>query len=313
MPGGELNEEALQLVRFLRDLTRSRRTRILDFAGYDEVHWLADLPGEVTVRADAMAGDSRELFSIPVIPLNPPSALEDFDGWLALRRWYRTLRALATVPVDRELILAVGLLTWTSADGVAVRNHLLSTPVRVHVDPQTERVHVVMTDRPTALQDRDLLEDLAGFRPARTDWLRDAVRSGQGTGLQDSVADVLRKWCGFAFDEPIPFREDWTDDLAGGVTAGASPGSGSPPRWSCARAARPRSSTTSTAWWPSSTTATCRPGWPGSCVRAPTTGSLTSGTGRRSVTCSPRCSPGASGSWSPRPPPRRSTTPCRPS
>ncbi|MEO5878075.1 MAG: hypothetical protein ABIS86_19095, partial [Streptosporangiaceae bacterium] len=157
-----------------------------------------------------------------------------FDGWLALRRWYRTLRSLAQVPADRELVLAVGLLTWTSADGVAVRNHLLSTPVRVGVDPETERVDVVVGDRPTVLQDRDLLEDLAGFRPARTDWLRDAVRTGQGTGLQDSVADVLRKWCGFAFDEPIAFREDWTDDLTGG---------GSRVRLAPALVLRPRSET----------------------------------------------------------------------
>ncbi|MEO5878367.1 MAG: hypothetical protein ABIS86_11740, partial [Streptosporangiaceae bacterium] len=81
MPNEELSQEALQLVRFLRDLTRSRRARILDLGGYDESHWLADLPGEIDVRAEARAGDV--LFSVPVIPLNPPAALEQFDGWLA--------------------------------------------------------------------------------------------------------------------------------------------------------------------------------------------------------------------------------------
>ncbi|GAA3232426.1 hypothetical protein [Actinocorallia longicatena] len=219
---GELNAEAVQLLRFVRDLTRSRRARVLDVAGYDEVHWLAELPGELRVQLDARGGEV--LFGLPPIPLSPPAALEEFDGWLALRRWYRTLRGLAEVPRDRELVLAVGLLTWQAGDGTGVRNHLLATPVRVTVDPATERVDVVLSTRPTSLQDRDLLEDLPGFRPARTDWLRDAVRTGQGAGLQDSVADVLRKWCSFAFDEPIDFREDWTDEqAANGSAAGAPP------------------------------------------------------------------------------------------
>jgi hypothetical protein len=209
----------VQLIRYLRELTRARRETVRDVAAYEQVHWLAELPGEVYVETDAAAGDV--LFSVPVIPITPPAALEEFDGWLGLRRWYRTLRSLAGLAGDEyELVLATGLLTWQSADGVRVRNHLLVTPVEVVVDPQTERADVLLVDRPTVIQDRELLDGLAGFRPARTDWVRDAVRSGQGYGLQDSAADVLRKWCTFAFEDgTVGFREDWTDDEAAGAAS----------------------------------------------------------------------------------------------
>ncbi|MGI8328913.1 hypothetical protein ACRYCC_03045 [Actinomadura scrupuli] len=209
----------VQLIRYLRELTRARRETVRDVAAYEAVHWLSELPGEVYVETDAAAGDV--LFSVPVIPITPPAALEEFDGWLGLRRWYRTLRTLAgQVGHEYELVLATGLLTWQSTDGVRVRNHLLTTPVEIVVDPQTERADVLLVDRPVVITDRELLEGLAGFRPARTDWVRDAVRSGRGYGLQNSAADVLRKWCALAFEDgTVGFREDWADDqTAGGAS-----------------------------------------------------------------------------------------------
>jgi hypothetical protein len=211
-------DTTVRLIRYLRHLAQVRREPVRDLAAYEQVHWLAELPGAVYVETDAAAGDI--LFSVPVIPITPPTALEEFDDWLGLRRWYRTLRSLAERAGDEyELVLAVGLLTWQSADGVRVRNHLLATPVHVAVDPQTERADVLLVDRPTVIQDRALLDGLAGFRPARTDWVRDAVRSGQGYGLQDSAADVLRKWCAFAFEDgTVGFREDWTDDQVGATS-----------------------------------------------------------------------------------------------
>ncbi|MCD0451276.1 hypothetical protein LO762_19035 [Actinocorallia sp. API 0066] len=207
---GELKDETGNLLRFLRDLARAQRLRVLDVDGHDEVHWLAELPAELPVHTEARPGEA--LLGLPPIPLTPPAELSEFDGWLALRRWYRTLRAHAEIPEGRQLVLATGLLTWTAEDGTEVRDHLLLTPVRIRLDPETERVDVVLSERPTVLRDRELLEGLPGFRAARTDWLRDAVRSGQGAALRASAADILRKWCGFAFDEPVPFREDWTDD-----------------------------------------------------------------------------------------------------
>jgi hypothetical protein len=220
-PGADDDESVVgmtvRLIRYLRDLAGAGHEPVRDVTAYEQVHWLAELPDEVYVETDAAAGDV--LFSVPVIPITPPTALEDFDGWLGLRRWYRTLRSLAgRSGGEYELVLATGLLTWRSADGVGVRNHLLATPVEVVVDPRTERADVLLVDRPATIADRDLLDGLAGFWPARTDWVRDAVRSGQGYGLQDSAADVLRKWCSLAFeDTAVGFREDWADDQAGGT------------------------------------------------------------------------------------------------
>ena len=206
-PDGQV---AIRLMRYLRDLARARREPILDVAGCPQVHWLGELPDEIYIETDAGPGDI--LFSVPVIPLTPPAALSEFDGWLALRRWYRALRTLAAEQdgSEHELVLATGLLS-----GAGIHNHLLTTQVRVSVDPQIERADVVLLDRPAQLQDRTLLDGTPGFRPDRIEWIRDAVHARQGYGLQDSVADVLRKWCAYAFDEGVVFREDWADEPAG--------------------------------------------------------------------------------------------------
>ncbi|QKW38887.1 hypothetical protein HUT06_36705 [Actinomadura sp. NAK00032] len=190
-------EYAARLLGFLRDLARARRRPSRDLAGHDHVEWLADLPGDVYVEADAGPGDV--LFSVPVIPLTPPVVLEEFDGWLGLRNWYRVLRELA----GQEVVLATGLLSWRPA----VHDHLLSTPVRIVVDERTERVDVVLTGH-TSLRDRELLAGHPGFRPAG--WIADAVQHGQGFGLNPSVGDVLRKWSQTALTGPAEYREDWT-------------------------------------------------------------------------------------------------------
>ncbi|MGW5414935.1 hypothetical protein [Actinomadura geliboluensis] len=199
-------EYAARLLGFLRDLARARRRPSRDLAGHDHVEWLTDLPGDVYVEADAGPGDV--LFSVPVIPLTPPVVLEEFDGWLALRNWYRVLRELA----GQEVVLATGLLSWRPA----VHDHLLSTPVRIVVDERTERVDVVLTGH-TTLRDRELLAGHPGFRPAG--WIADAVQNGQGFGLNPSVGDVLRKWSQIALTGPAEYREDWTPGTDAGPPA----------------------------------------------------------------------------------------------
>ncbi|MEU5877453.1 hypothetical protein [Spirillospora sp. NPDC047279] len=187
-------DDAAGVLRYLRDVARARRGSTRDVDAYGQVHWLADLPGDVYVETEAGPGEA--LFSVPPIPLSPPAVIDEFDAWLGLRHWYRTLRDLASG--GQEVVLATGLLTWQPADGPGVRDHLLTTPVRVVVDERTERVDVVLAGH-TALRDRELLAGLSGFRPARTDWVWDAVQAGQGFGLSGSVSDVLRKWCSVAF------------------------------------------------------------------------------------------------------------------
>ncbi|MVZ98845.1 hypothetical protein F8568_000290 [Actinomadura sp. LD22] len=193
-------ERAARLLGHLRDLARSRRRPSRDLAGHEQVHWLADLPGDVYVETDAGPGDV--LFSVPVIPLSPPAVLEEFDGWLGLRHWYRILRDLA----DHDVVLATGLFAWRPPDAAPVHDHLLCTPVRIALDERTERIDVVLAGR-TALRDRELLGDTPGFRPA--DWVSDAVQAGQGFGLTASVGDVLRKWSATAISGTVDYREDW--------------------------------------------------------------------------------------------------------
>ncbi|MGH3238742.1 MAG: hypothetical protein ACRDNL_00075, partial [Spirillospora sp.] len=193
------SEHAARLLRYLRDLALARRRPSRDLSGHEHVHWLCELPGDVYVETDAGPGDV--LFSVPVIPLTPPVVLDEFDGWLALRTWYRVLRDLA----GQEAVLGTGLLAWRPA----VHDHLLSTPVRIVVDERTERIDVVLAGH-TTLRDRELLSGHPGYRPA--DWVSDAVQAGQGFGLNGSVGDVLRKWCSVALSGPADYREDWTPD-----------------------------------------------------------------------------------------------------
>ncbi|MDL4814529.1 hypothetical protein [Actinomadura opuntiae] len=198
-------EQAARLLGHLRDLARARRRPSRDLAEHEQVHWLADLPGDVYVETDAGPGDV--LFSVPVIPLTPPAVLEEFDGWLGLRHWYRILRDLA----DHDVLLATGLFAWRPPDAPPVHDHLLGTPVRIALDERTERIDVVLAGR-TTLRDRELLADTPGFRPA--DWVSDAVQAGQGFGLHASVGDVLRKWCATAISGTVDYREDWAAEGA---------------------------------------------------------------------------------------------------
>lgn len=195
-------EHAARLLRYLRDLARARRRPSRDLSGHDQVHWLSELPGDVYVETDAGPGDV--LFSVPVIPLTPPVVLEEFDGWLALRNWYRVLRDLA----DRDVVLATGLLSWRPA----VHDHLLNTPVRIVVDERTDRIDVVLAG-PTVLRDRDLLAGHPGYRPAAAP--AEAVRAGRGFGLNASVGDVLRDWCSAALTAPADYRDEWAPDTGG--------------------------------------------------------------------------------------------------
>ncbi|WP_344899809.1 hypothetical protein [Actinomadura meridiana] len=202
---GRESEHAALLLRYLRDLARGRRRPSRDVAGHDHVHWLCDLPGDVYVETDAGPGDV--LFSVPVIPLTPPVVLEEFDGWLALRNWYRVLRELS----GEEVVLATGLLAWRPV----VHDHLLSTPVHIVVDDRTERIDVILAGH-TTLRDRDLLSGHPGYRAA--DSVSAAVRAGEGFGLTASVGDTLRSWCSAALSTPAGYREEWTPD-PGAVSA----------------------------------------------------------------------------------------------
>jgi very-short-patch-repair endonuclease len=187
-------------------------------------------PVELTeVSADGERTARREIRFLDEVP----GVRRAYESWLPAwwawarrerevavqRRWHQELRAIAErlsqQDDEYELILAVGLLTWKSPDGIAVRNHLLATPVRVTVDGGTERVEARFTERGTSIQDRELLDGLEGFDAVRMEWVRESVRSGEGFGLQSSTAKVLREWCDRAFDHGAVFRDDWKVERSG--------------------------------------------------------------------------------------------------
>ncbi|SNS08575.1 Lsr2 protein [Streptosporangium subroseum] len=131
------------------------------------------------------------------------------------QRWHRDLYSISNqfgqIDDEWELVLATGLLSWTAPDGTRVRNHLLSTRLHLRVDQDTERVDVLLGETAAKLQDRELLADLDGFSPQRTDRLRLRAREGEGVGLQASVTDLLESWCdrGLESDPQPRYRPDW--------------------------------------------------------------------------------------------------------
>ncbi|WP_248961125.1 AAA domain-containing protein [Sphaerisporangium perillae] len=156
-----------------------------------------------------------------------PDVVEAYGGWLPRwqawaeeerrrvrqQTWHRDLYSismqLAQLDDEWELVVATGLLSWISPDGTRVRDHLLSTRAHLRVDQDTERIDVVLGETAASLRDRELLADLSGVTPHRTDRLRQRVREGEGVALQGSVTDLLTSWCDRGLEAETEYVPDW--------------------------------------------------------------------------------------------------------
>ncbi|WP_229690769.1 AAA domain-containing protein [Sphaerisporangium melleum] len=172
-------------------------------------------------------GEDGELRLRPERQDDRPDVVEGYRRWLPRwqewaeqererrRRqdWHRDLYSVHTqlgpMEDEMELVLAVGLLSWIAPDGTRVRNHLIRTRVHLRVDPDTERMDVVLGETSPVLQDRELLADLPGVTFQRSERLRERVREGEGVGLQDSVVDVLKSWCDRGLEATADYQSAW--------------------------------------------------------------------------------------------------------
>ncbi|MFC6084333.1 AAA family ATPase [Sphaerisporangium aureirubrum] len=177
----------------------------------------------------------RRIITKLVAAEDAPGVLAAYDAWVPVwrawaeqervladrRHWHTRLRThadtLSQHDDEFELVLATGLLTWKSPEGVKVGNHLLVTPVEIRRDEESQRVEIVLKSR-TVLQDRSILDDLAGFDPRRTDHLRNRVREGDaGFGLGETAVRLLQLWCERAFEHGAAYDGTWhppaQDDL----------------------------------------------------------------------------------------------------
>ncbi|MFF0308125.1 histone-like nucleoid-structuring protein Lsr2 [Streptosporangium sp. NPDC004379] len=181
-------------------------------------------------------GEDGRPVSRPETEDDRPDVVTAYETWLPLwrawadrerervrqQRWHRDLYSIANqlgqIDDEWELVLATGLLSWAAPGGVGIRNHLIATRLHLRVDPDTERVDVLLGEAAPALQDRELLADLDGFTPERTDPLRRRVREGEATGLQSGVTGLLEAWCDRGLDvRPTPrFLPDWAPGKASG-------------------------------------------------------------------------------------------------
>jgi len=205
----------------------------LDLSDPERVPELAEIgPRSIPVLSD----DGTTVWRQETIG-DRPDVTEAYSRWLPVwqawaeeerdrarqQRWHRGLYSIATrlsqMDDQLELVLATGLLLWRAPDGTRVRNHLLTTRVHLRVDADTERVEVVLGEASPVLQDRELLADLPGFTPARTDRLRQRARDGEGAGLRDEAGEILQAWCDRGLERPAVYRPDWTPGGAPGEVA----------------------------------------------------------------------------------------------
>ena len=135
------------------------------------------------------------------------------------RTWYRDLAATAELLSQQddeyEFVLATGLLSWRAADASTVCNHVLTTPVRVAMDPRTGRVNVLVDpDAVTRFEDRDLLEDGGDVALNRVAGLRDALRDQPAEPLADHTKELLEDWSTRVFDVPVRYAYEWAPQAA---------------------------------------------------------------------------------------------------
>ncbi|WP_165550044.1 AAA domain-containing protein [Kribbella speibonae] len=145
------------------------------------------------------------------------------------RQFYEDLEHAAKAMEQRddevEFVLAIGLVTWRLPDGELIRRHLLTVPVA----PVIERSGVVQVLVPTGrrrLEDRELFEGLAEYRPDRGSAAKEDVVDAVETFLSADTVDRLKAWLGLglttAFEERNR-RMDGDADRSAGLSLVPAP------------------------------------------------------------------------------------------
>ena len=120
-----------------------------------------------------------------------------------------------------EFVLATGLLAWQVSDNESVRNHLLSTKMRIVVDADTGLIEIVVDESSTRLEDRDFLDGVFGFDGAHSavESVRHRLRATLPCPLGDETKVVLEQWSQSALKNCRPYEHDnWLQILNSDVS-----------------------------------------------------------------------------------------------
>ncbi|MGA4545161.1 AAA domain-containing protein [Uniformispora flossi] len=147
--------------------------------------------------------------------------LERWRRWAARERAERALRALyeqvyhwhqkLTQQDDQlELVLAVGLLTWSDPRGDTVHRHLLTHRVETSVERKTARLTVRLTaEGAVRLEDQAFLDTDDGWAPERSAALSEEITALSLHPLGTEALDQLAQWQERVLQRPVAFSAEW--------------------------------------------------------------------------------------------------------
>ncbi|MEU1282193.1 hypothetical protein [Streptomyces sp. NPDC005805] len=154
--------------------------------------------------------------------------LRAYGPWLARwRRWaereradrslrdqceflYRWHQQLAQQDDQRELVLAVGLLTWMDPNGEAVHRHLVTHRVEISVERRTARLTVrLASESSLRVEDRDFLDSDDGWEPERSTAVAEDLAARSPHPLSEVVLEQLAQWQERALSRPVVFSAEW--------------------------------------------------------------------------------------------------------
>ncbi|WP_019068852.1 AAA domain-containing protein [Streptomyces hokutonensis] len=147
--------------------------------------------------------------------------LDRWRKWAERERRERPLRALydkvyawhqrLALEDDRtELVLAVGLLTWSQPDADTVHRHLLTQRLETSVDRRTARVTVRLSaEGALRLEDQDFLDTGDGWVRERGAALAEEIAARSTHPLHPDALELLSQWQERATEQRIAFSARW--------------------------------------------------------------------------------------------------------
>ncbi|MFB8437914.1 AAA domain-containing protein [Streptomyces niveus] len=187
-------------------------------------------PGQELVRAPASSQQWEEAAEEHTVRREEAAeVLRAYGPWLtrwrswadreraerALRDLYEQVyhwhQKLAQQDDQLELVLAVGLLTWSDPRGDAVHRHLLTHRVETSVDRRTARLVVRLTpDGAVRLEDQTFLDTDDGWAPERSAALVEEIAAQSSLHLLGQEAlEQLTQWQDRALQRPVSFSAEW--------------------------------------------------------------------------------------------------------